>query len=60
MKIFKSKINWVGIITVLLGGLTAMQQLDLSTQQAGYVMVTIGILTSILRTFFSGEPLITK
>lgn len=53
----KSKINWVGIITVLIGALTAMQQLQLSTETMSYIMVAIGILTTVLRTFFSGETL---
>lgn len=57
--ILKSKINWVGIITVLIGSLTALQQLELSKETMGYVMVTIGILTTILRTFFS-SPIVDK
>jgi hypothetical protein len=58
MKSFtQSKINWVGIITVLIGALTAMQQLQLSTETMSYIMVAIGILTTVLRTFFSGTTL---
>lgn len=53
MKYLKSKINWVGIITVLIGSLTALQSLNLSQQTAGYVMVAIGILNVILRSFFT-------
>lgn len=55
-----SKLNWVGIITVLLGALTAMQQLKLSEETMGYIMVAIGILTTVLRTFFSGTTLTTN
>lgn len=53
MKFFKSKINWVGLITVLIGILTSAQALQLDAQTMSYIMVTIGILTTILRTFFS-------
>lgn len=55
-----SKLNWVGIITVLIGALTAMQQLKLSEETMGYIMVSIGILTTVLRTFFSGTTLTTS
>lgn len=55
-----SKLNWVGIITVLIGALTAMQQLKLSEETMGYIMVAIGILTTVLRTFFSGTTLTTN
>jgi hypothetical protein len=53
----QSKINWVGVITVLIGTLTAMQQLPLSTETMSYILVAVGILTTVLRTFFSGTPL---
>jgi len=53
MKFFKSKINWVGILTVLIGTLSSLQALQLSPEVMGYVMVAIGVLTTILRTFFS-------
>jgi len=60
MHVLKSKINWVGIITFLIGTLTAMQSLHLSPEVMSYIMVFIGILTTVLRTFFSGEPLTIK
>jgi flagellar motor component MotA len=53
MSFFKSKINWVGIITVLIGTLTSMQSLNLSPETMGYIMMATGILTTVLRTFFS-------
>lgn len=49
----KSKINWVGVITVLIGGLTALQGLNLSPEASGYIMVAIGLLNVVLRSFFT-------
>lgn len=48
-----SKINWIAILTVLLGALTSAQQLDLSPEVMGYILGAIGILNFVLRTFFT-------
>ena len=53
----KSKINWVGIITALIGVLGLTSQLDLSTEAMKIILFVSGTLTVVLRTFFSGEPL---
>lgn len=53
----KSKINWVGIITALIGVLGLTSSLDLSTDVMKIILFVSGTLTVILRTFFSGEPL---
>jgi hypothetical protein len=50
---FSSKINVVAVITVVLGGLTAAQQLNLSPETQGLLTVAVGVVTMILRTFYS-------
>lgn len=52
-----SKINWVGIITALIGMLGLTSQLDLSTESMKVILFVSGTLTVILRTFFSGTQL---
>lgn len=55
-----SKINWLGIITAAIGILGLANQLDLSPETMKIVMTVTGILTVILRTFFSGTQLTIK
>lgn len=50
---FSSKINVVAVATVVLGGLTAAQQLNLSPETQGLLTVAVGVVTMILRTFYS-------
>jgi hypothetical protein len=51
-----SKLNWVGAITALIGVLGLMNQLNLSEQTMKIVMFTVGVLTIVLRTFFTSGP----
>jgi hypothetical protein len=53
MKFFKSKINIVATITFAIGVLTSLQTLEMSSETKSYLLVAIGILTALLRTFFS-------
>lgn len=55
-----SKINWLGIITAAIGILSLADQLNLSPEAMKIIMVITGILTVILRTFFSGTQLTIK
>lgn len=55
-----SKINWLGFITAAIGILSLADQLNLSPDAMKIVMVITGILTVILRTFFSGTTLTIK
>lgn len=50
---FKSKLNWVGIITATIGFLGLATQLDLSPETMKVIMLITGILTVVLRTFFT-------
>ena len=52
-----SKINWVAILTIVLGALTAAQQANLSPQVTGYIVTGIGVLNFVLRTFFTSKAL---
>jgi len=51
-----SKINWVGIITALIGVLGLTSQLQLSDETMKWVALVTGILTIVLRTFFTSTP----
>lgn len=55
-----SKINWVAILTIILGGLGAAQQLTLSQETMGYIVAAIGVVNFILRTFFSSPLAVTS
>ena len=55
-----SKINWLGTITAAIGILGLANQLDLSPEAMKIIMAITGILTIILRTFFSGTQLTIK
>lgn len=56
-----SKINWVGFITAAIAILGLTNQLQLSAEAMKWVALVTGILTIILRTFFTSTPvLITK
>lgn len=55
-----SKLNWVGIITALIGILGLTSQLDLSAETMKWILFIVGALTVILRTFFSGTTLTTN
>lgn len=57
---FTSKLNWVGIITATIGFLGLATQLDLSTETMKGVMLATGVLTVILRTFFTDTRIRTK
>lgn len=48
-----SKINWVAILTIILGALTAAQSAGLSPVVTGYIVTAIGIVNFVLRTFFT-------
>lgn len=52
-----SKMNWVAVITVLLGALTSLQSLNFSPITMGYVVSAIGVLNFVLRTFFTNSSL---
>jgi len=56
---FKSKINAVAILTIILGALTAASTLDLDPQTTGIIIVAIGTINAILRTYFT-STLISK
>lgn len=53
MNFFKSKINAVATITFAIGVLTSLQTLEMSSQTKSYLLVAVGILTALLRTFYS-------
>ena len=63
---FKSKINWLGIILTLIGALQLLQEMKLidtfipdpnvREQLTAIVLFAGGILTLILRTFFTFRP----
>jgi hypothetical protein len=55
-----SKLNWVGFLTASIGILGLANQLDLSPEAMKVIMALTGILTIILRTFFSGTQLTIK
>lgn len=57
---FASKTNWVAIITVGIGALTALQQVGLSAEQLGYVTAGIGVLNLVLRTLFTSTAIAPK
>jgi len=55
--IFESKTNWVAFITIVIGALTSAQQLEMSPEHTGQLLSVIGVLTLILRTFFTSVPI---
>ena len=55
-----SKLNWLGVITAAIGILEVFDKLDLSPDTMKVIMTITGILTVILRTFFSGTTLTIK
>lgn len=56
-----SKINWVGFITAAIAILGLTNQLQLSAEVMKWIALATGILTIILRTFFTSTPVsITK
>lgn len=48
-----SKINWVALLTIVLGALTSAQSLNLSPEVMGYIVTLIGVLNFVLRTFYT-------
>lgn len=56
-----SKINWVGFITAAIAILGLTNQLQLSSEAMKWIALITGVLTIILRTFFTSAPVsITK
>lgn len=51
-----SKINWVGFITALIGILGFTSQLQLSAEAMKWIALITGVLTIVLRTFFTSTP----
>ena len=54
-----SKINWFAVLTATLGILTYLQTLNLDQKTMGGIVVAIGIVNVILRTFFTNTALST-
>ena len=53
---FSSKLNWLGVIQVLMGSLELASNIQHPSYQ-GIINLVIGILTIILRTFFTSKPI---
>lgn len=51
-----SKTNQFAMLTFLVGVLTNAQQLGLSTQTTGYIVMAVGFVNFILRTFYTSTP----
>lgn len=47
--IFKSKTFWFAVVTFILGGLQAMQTLNLDQSLMGYITMAIGFVSFVLR-----------
>lgn len=54
--VFASKINWVALITFLVGSLEIIKDLPTHVTFQDIVMTAIGILTFVLRTWFTSQP----
>jgi hypothetical protein len=54
---FASKLNWLGIIQVLIGTLEMVPEQDFNDPSA-WTFVATGVLTLILRTFFTETKVI--
>lgn len=52
----QSKTNQFAILTFLVGVLTSAQELGLSTQATGYIVMAVGFVNFILRTFYTSTP----
>ena len=48
-----SKINAVAILTIILGALTSASTLDLDPQTMGIIVIAIGTLNAVLRTYYT-------
>lgn len=48
-----SKINWVGMISFIIGALGLLQTYELSAENMKIILTVTGILTIVLRTFFT-------
>ncbi len=54
-----SKINWFAVLTATVGILTYLQTLQLDPKVMGLVVIAIGIVNYILRTYFTNTVLTT-
>lgn len=56
-----SKLNWLGIIAALVGLEEFLKNFDFSDMTwKGWVTFGIGILTVVLRTYFTSKPIASK
>lgn len=54
-----SKINWFAVLTATLGILTYLQTLQLDPKTMGGIVIAIGVINALLRTFFTNTALTT-
>jgi len=51
------KINLLGVIVAVIGGLELLSQSNLvPSEYNGWILFAVGVLTIILRTFFTAAP----
>ena len=58
--IWESKTNWFGVLTALAGSITIISEYIKSGDMSlpGWMMVVVGIINVILRTFYTKAPVI--
>ena len=54
-----SKINWFAVLTATLGILTYLQTLQLDPKVMGGLVVAVGVINAVLRTFYTNTTLTT-
>lgn len=57
---FTSKLNWLGIVQIVIGVLDLVKTNVLESEQAAWGAVVSGTVTIILRTFFTFRPVAAR